>query len=141
MRRSAHSLPQVPTGVSLSDDDAEREVRDGSPAFRAWDLLDAQYKVGWVMAGKLMARKRPDLLPVYDDVVRCVLRQTMSHFWRDLRDLLRADEGKVENRLKQLRHQAELESISLLRIFDVLVWHSHRIDHRQDCLGHRLAER
>ncbi|MEV5508792.1 DUF6308 family protein [Streptomyces orinoci] len=47
--------------------DAEADVlAEGSPADQAWHLLCAQYGVDWVIAGKLLVRKRPRLLPVYD---------------------------------------------------------------------------
>ena len=33
----------------------------------------SEHGIGFVTAGKLMARKRPRLIPVYDDVVKCAL--------------------------------------------------------------------
>ncbi|MFE9046563.1 DUF6308 family protein [Streptomyces sp. NPDC007818] len=45
-------LRGIPSDIDLSDADAS-VVADGSPAYRAWCLLEDQYKVGWVIAGKL----------------------------------------------------------------------------------------
>jgi hypothetical protein len=38
--------------------------------------------IGWVTAGKLLARKRPKLVPVYDGVVKCALgNPPKNHVW------------------------------------------------------------
>ncbi|MEU3241147.1 DUF6308 family protein, partial [Streptomyces anthocyanicus] len=66
------------------------DLAPGSPADAAWHLLQDQPGIGWVTAGKLLARKRPRLLPVYDQVVRCILRRPPS-FWLDLQAALQAD--------------------------------------------------
>lgn len=54
------------------------DLADGSPAHTGWHLLRDQPGIGWVTVGKLLARKRPRLLPVYDRVVRCVLGRPKS---------------------------------------------------------------
>jgi hypothetical protein len=64
-------LKQIPTSVSLWDNDAGELIKDGGPADGLWRLLESQGGVGWVTTGKLLARKRPSLIPVYDNVVRC----------------------------------------------------------------------
>ncbi|WLQ53188.1 DUF6308 family protein [Streptomyces poriferorum] len=46
-------LRDIPSDTDLSDADALL-VADGSSAHRAWCLLEDQYKVGWVIAGKLL---------------------------------------------------------------------------------------
>ncbi|MDK1348939.1 DUF6308 family protein [Streptomyces sp. 378] len=63
-------LRVVPADLDMAQADTVH-LKPGSPAYRAWELLFGQHGVGWVTAGKLLARKRPRLLPVYDDVVRC----------------------------------------------------------------------
>jgi Family of unknown function (DUF6308) len=64
-------LGKIPTSVPLRHEGATNLIEDGGPADGVWCLLEGQYGVGWVTAGKLLARKRPSLIPVYDDVVRC----------------------------------------------------------------------
>ncbi|GGX37385.1 DUF6308 family protein [Streptomyces chryseus] len=104
-------------------------VADGSPADQAWHLLRDQADVGWVIAGKLLARKRPRSLPVYDRVVRCALGSPPS-FWLDLHAALGEDGAALYRWLLELRQAAGLpETVSALRVCDV-VWMSHR------ALGH-----
>ncbi|MET7534236.1 DUF6308 family protein [Streptomyces goshikiensis] len=125
-------LRGIPSDIDLSDADAS-VVADGSPAHRAWCLLEDQYKIGWVTAGKLLARKRPRLLPVYDRVVRCALGHPPS-FWTDLRTALREDDAALHHRLLGLRRSAGLpETVSALRVADVAVWMAHPAP------GHRCA--
>ncbi|MEU5403883.1 DUF6308 family protein [Streptomyces sp. NPDC005963] len=117
-------LRSIPSDTDLSDADVSIVV-DGSPAYRAWCLLEDQYKIGWVIAGKLLARKRPRLLPVYDRVVRCALGHPPS-FWTDLRTALRGDDAALHHRLLGLRQSAGLpETVSALRVADVAVWMAH----------------
>ncbi|MFF7756029.1 DUF6308 family protein [Streptomyces sp. NPDC007971] len=105
-------------------------LESDSPASRAWDLLVGQHGVGWVIAGKLLARKRPRLLPVYDDVVRCTLGHPPD-FWLPLHAALRAQEGASQRALVGLRQAAGLsDSVSALRVCDVVVWMQHRTGHR-----------
>nr|WP_128806417.1 DUF6308 family protein [Streptomyces sp. Termitarium-T10T-6] len=120
----SHLLRNIPTGTDLADADASAVV-DGSPAYRAWTLLENQHNVGWVIAGKLLARKRPRLLPVYDRVVRCALGRPLS-FWTELRTALRENDGALHHRLLDLRQSAGLpQTVSALRVADVTVWIAH----------------
>ncbi|MEU4085034.1 DUF6308 family protein [Streptomyces aureus] len=50
-------LQAIPRDIDMVDADADI-VADGSPADQAWHLLRDQPDVGWVIAGKLLARKR-----------------------------------------------------------------------------------
>ncbi|GAA2459586.1 hypothetical protein GCM10010405_49760 [Streptomyces macrosporus] len=71
-RRLSELLRTVPTGVDLADADAS-EAAPGSADDRARHLLMERDDIGWVTAGKLLARKRPGLLPAYGQVVHCAL--------------------------------------------------------------------
>lgn len=123
-------LRQVPRDIDLGSPDAREHVADGSPADRAWRLLDEQPGVGWVTAGKLLARKRPKLLPVYDDVVRCVLGAP-SGAWLAL-DTALAD-SETNQLVEQLRPAAP-DHVSALRVVDVALWMRHHEAHRRgDC--------
>jgi hypothetical protein len=121
-------LGAIPTGLDLVDADAA-QIRTGSPADRAWHLLKAQHGIGWVTAGKVLARKRPRLLPVYDDVVRCALGQPVD-FWLSLHAALRADGADLQQCLIALREEAKVpETVGALRVCDVAVWMGHRLQH------------
>ncbi|MEU3937970.1 DUF6308 family protein [Streptomyces sp. NPDC029044] len=121
-------LQAIPRDIDMVDADAV-VVADGSPADRAWRLLEGQFDVGWVIAGKLLARKRPRLLPVYDKVVRCALGRPRPSFWLALHTALRADDRALHRQLLKLRQVAGVpETVSALRICDVAVWMGHRAE-------------
>ncbi|MFJ5274553.1 DUF6308 family protein [Streptomyces sp. NPDC088358] len=122
-------LAAIPTGVDLACVD-EAVVADDSPADQAWSLLESRHGLGWVTAGKILARKRSRLLPVYDRVVRCALGRPRP-FWLLLHAALCEDGAALHRRLLALRQAAGLpEMVSALRVCDVAVWMKHRaVDH------------
>ncbi|MFF3001088.1 DUF6308 family protein [Streptomyces sp. NPDC057950] len=120
-------LHAIPRDINMVDADAD-VVADGSPADHAWHLLRDQPDVGWVIAGKLLARKRPRLLPVYDRVVRCAVGRPSS-FWLALHTALREDDAALHRQLLELRQVAGVpETVSALRVCDVAVWMGHRAE-------------
>jgi len=130
---AAMFLEQIPTSVNLWDADAEELIETGDPADSLWRLLEKQDGAGWVKAGKLLARKRPALIPVYDDVVRCAFGWPQN-VWTALRDALRQEDGSFRVTLNDLKHRAELPChVTPLRVLDVTVWMRHRPLHT----GHR----
>jgi hypothetical protein len=133
--RVSKLLSRVPFDIDMVEAEAAG-LADGSPAHTAWNLLRDQPGIGWVTAGKLLARKRPRLLPVYDQVVRCVLGRPKS-FWLDLHAALRVDNWALHHNLMALRQAADLpETVSALRVCDVVLWMHHRTDHQQaSCTG------
>ncbi|QES58604.1 hypothetical protein DEJ51_00665 [Streptomyces venezuelae] len=126
--RLSELLQAVPHGVDMADVEAG-VLSEGSPADRAWHLLYDQHDVNYVIAGKLLARKRPRLLPVYDRVVRCALARPRPSFWLALHAALRADDRALHQRLLALREAAGLaQTVSALRVCDVVVWMGHRAE-------------
>lgn len=82
-----------------------------------------------VLPLKLLARKRPNLIPVWDRIVRCAF-DFRSGAWLCLDGLLREQDGAVLSRLAELRAEAGVpEQVSLLRVLDVVVWMRHRDNH------------
>ncbi|SDP11103.1 hypothetical protein SAMN05660199_03177 [Klenkia soli] len=119
------ALSQVPLSATLWDEDDV--VRDHlAAATVAWQTIRDVPGAGWVTAGKVMARKRPDLIPVYDTVVRKVIGG--GAFWGPLHEWLRAPApaGAVNNRalLQDIRARAGAAPHQLpdLRVFDVVLW-------------------
>lgn len=101
----------------------DSEVAPGSAAWRLSDALRALPQIGPTTASKLMARKRPRLLPVYDSVIEAHVLGGSGNLWRPLRAALRADNGALHQRLLKMRERAFLdEAVSPLRIFDVVAW-------------------
>jgi hypothetical protein len=106
--------------VPLSD------VGDDSEADKLWHDLVALEGVAWVTAAKLMARKRPRLIPVYDSVVKAALSPRDENFWLALRSEL-GDAG-LRQRLFEMRTEAGVaQDISLLRVLDAAVWMRNRL--------------
>jgi hypothetical protein len=70
-----------------------------------------------------MARKRPRLIPIFDSVIdRTVLGGT-GVLWPPMHAALRENDRALHERLLRVRARAGLdESISVLRLFDVLAW-------------------
>lgn len=94
----------------------------GSPASDLWDLLESQPGIGWVTANKLMARKRPRMIPVYDTVVSDALKPGRNRFWIRLWHALHGTPDLVAQ-LESIRNDAgDVDDISLLRILDIVVW-------------------
>lgn len=116
-------LKKIPTDIPLWEAD-DRTVDDHkSEAALAWDILVRTSGVGWVTANKLLARKRPHLLPVYDRIVKAALQPHSRDFWIPLRNRLQADNGEVVARLSEIRDAVGLDGrYPLLRVLDVAVW-------------------
>ncbi|MDT0434969.1 DUF6308 family protein [Streptomyces sp. NPDC005840] len=123
-------LRRVPRDLDMADA-ARTDLDRNSPAHAAWELLRGQDKVGWVVAGKILARKRPRLVPVYDSVVRCALGAPRE-FWLGLHGALRADGRALHTGLLELRDRAGVPgTVGALRVCDVLIWKHHRDTHRK----------
>jgi hypothetical protein len=121
-------LAQIPPDVKLTDDGAADLIAEGGPAWQLWEPLraikrPANGRLGRVAASKLLARKRPHLIPVYDSHVKGTIgrRPNDQTYWTDLRSLLTTDDAPVRE-LETIRTRAEVGHLSLLRTLDVLFW-------------------
>jgi hypothetical protein len=74
--------------------------------------------MGGTITSKLMAAKRPRLIPVRDSVVRQILPST-GQVWADLREAL-GDEA-LRTRIEHATSTAPAH-VSLLRRLDVALW-------------------
>jgi Family of unknown function (DUF6308) len=128
-------LGKIPPSVPLWDEGATNLIEDGGPAGGVWRLLEGQYGVGWVTAGKLLARKRPSLIPVYDDIVRCAFGQPQN-IWKALHEALRQADGIFRITPEDLMKRAGIPvKVTPLRALDVALWMRHRSHHT----GHRCG--
>ncbi|WP_371483092.1 DUF6308 family protein [Kitasatospora sp. NBC_00315] len=133
------TLAGLLAGIPRDLDLAEAEpgvLAAGSPADLAWHLLKEEPGLGWVMTGKLLARKRPRLIPVYDHVVRCAVGRPDS-YWLSLRQALAADGGALHEQLLALRATADVpRTVSAIRVCDVVLWMRHVTGHQaKGCPG------
>lgn len=120
-------LRAVPTEVDLwAATDAQ--IGPDSDASQLWQRLRGMSRSGgdqgtaWVTAGKLLARKRPRLISIYDRRVKQVAAlSTGASWWVSLRTAL-TNETLVE-RVRAVGQQAQVpEHVSVLRTLDVVLW-------------------
>jgi len=120
-RQMTRLLAEIPTDVDLGTDGAEALVADGNHADQAWHLVEKRRDVGYVIAGKLMARKRPRLIPVYDRVLSCLFGAP-DHLWLRLHHQLAANNGELRVALADVHAGAEIPAtVGLLRVLDVVL--------------------
>ena len=95
-------------------------VTEDQPASRLYRAGRALPGVGRTIGTKLLARKRPRLVPIYDSVVARVSTIGDYH-WEPLRQALGTD--SLHDRLLDLRDRAGLgPHVSALRVLDVVTW-------------------
>lgn len=115
-------LRQVPTDITLGGVDAA-VIEPSWPAWQIYTELRAVADIGPTTASKLLARKRPHLVPIYDTVIATVLGLVDGRLWQPLNAWLTANSPANEAQLERIRTAAGLGTdISLLRVLDVLAW-------------------
>lgn len=81
--------------------------------------------MGPTRVSKLLARKRPRLLPVSDSFVEPVLGPIELH-WQNAHTAM--SDAARRKTLRRIRQRANASDISLLRILDVTIWMRDRGD-------------
>ncbi|NJC70824.1 hypothetical protein HC031_14020 [Planosporangium thailandense] len=106
-------LAAIPLGVPLW------EATDVHLAWAEslWKLLNTKQVpgVGKSIAGKLLARKRPDLIPIVDNVIAKKLNCASMTYWTTYREVLTCEERR--QRLSALR-----PGTSTVRVLDTVMW-------------------
>lgn len=117
-------LEHIPVDLTLPEAGDELLESPRSPLVRLWEHLRGYPDVGRTVTSKLMARKRPALVPVYDAVVaREFGLEGGPGQWRLLRDELRRDDRSLWRRADQLVTEGGLrQRVSPLRAVDVVAW-------------------
>ncbi len=117
-------LSQIPVDLDLSAAE-QRHIAEDSPAWKLWQSLRDVHGIGSTGAAKLLARKRPRLLPVYDSVIKKVFERPSPDrtFWSDVHHALRTDDHSLATHLEATRTLAGLDKdITALRILDTAAW-------------------
>lgn len=123
-------LKQIPTDValsSLSRQDAASLLTGLGPAALLWEELrstkDNRWGIGATTASKIMARKRPHLIPIWDEVIGQVIgKRSSKDQWMNWHRLLTDGTGLPE-RLAEIHRLSEVKlPLSELRIMDVVLW-------------------
>lgn len=111
-------LAKIPRDVDLWD--LPRSVVDlQSDAARLHSALKTLDAVGYVTAGKLLAAKRPRLIPILDWKVELLLAPPRDQFWLTMHDQV-VDEARREV-IAGVCAVAP-QGVSLLRRIDVALW-------------------
>ncbi|WP_445161439.1 DUF6308 family protein [Mycobacterium sp. Dal123C01] len=119
-------LSQLPVDVDMVDVDPKMFGGD-SPAGRLWDLLrQARDGLGPTTTSKLLAAKRPRLLPIWDSFVEQATGLGAVGSWWRFQYVLNDEDRLIWAWLGELRQLASNVpgSIPGLRILDVLLWMS-----------------
>lgn len=115
-RAAASHLRGIPRLQKLASLDVEELHHDDHPAIQLWRLL--RTGMGKATASKLMARKRPHLIPVWDSVIGRELGPIDDH-WRRVHAIATND----AHTLAAIKRDAGIQSnTSLLRVLDVALW-------------------
>ena len=140
-------VPNVDLHLATNDD---LEAAD-----KAWEAILGRFGgihgIGRTTGSKLLARKRPNLIPILDGQVEKLLGYKSGPFWKTLRWYLNEPSGgygSLYDRLKEIQAEAVRQStkhsrndalrpnsaqsselisnISIIRVFDVIAWMSQR---------------
>jgi hypothetical protein len=113
------ALRAIPTDIELVDAEDDHLAA----ADRLWYEIRSLHDVGRTTTSKLVARKRPRLVPVQDTVTMAALGEP-TKFTEPLREKLRAG---LHTELIALRQESAIPSeVTALRVLDVLLWMAFR---------------
>jgi hypothetical protein len=117
-------LEALPADLELHTLDSDRYQSllgdDDAPAMRLWRLLRTELNVPRTAAYKLLARKRPHLLPIRDSVLASALGDP-PNWWGSWWDSLHSNPDIVAH-LQAQRIESSAPWLSLLRIADIAIW-------------------
>ena len=121
-------IPNVALGT-LSESEFKKHLGLESKAIELWDLLrrnrpgDSRWGLGPTTTSKIMARKRPHLIPIEDSVVNRVIGLGRGgDSWRLWWEAFQAEGDYLEERATKLRAEIGRPELSTLRVFDVMLW-------------------
>lgn len=117
--KPASALRDIRDDIALWDPDAELAL---APAYVVWEVLMDLDGVGGTRASKLLARKRPQLIPIVDSVIKEAL-PLGSNSWTTLRGALQSP--ATREAIDAVRPTNAPPGTMLLRLLDVAVWMRH----------------
>jgi hypothetical protein len=109
-------LGPIPTDIDLWD--ATDDQLDAAELL--WDRLRSYPQIASVIAGKILARKRPRLVPVVDRWTTVALPTATGRVWRTWQHALADD--VLRTRIDGLRTAECAIETSTLRLLDAAVW-------------------
>lgn len=134
-------LAGLPAGLDFTDlnrSGFDRHLGPGSAAQKLWDVLRSHgdsWGIGPTTASKIMARKRPALIPIYDSEVGPQMGLPNSALqWEKWFQVFQDDPG-LGDRLDRIGEKACIPHISRLRIMDVALWRYAKDGHLAPACG------
>jgi Family of unknown function (DUF6308) len=136
-------LAEIPPDAHIEEDASAALLARRGPAWTLWELLreikdrTKEARFGAVAAGKLLARKRPSLVPIEDSRIAGVFSRTSpdrdKHWWDDVRSAALdsqpvASGNTLWRYLASIRDQAEQDHLPVLRVLDIIGWMHARRD-------------
>ena len=97
----------------------EVDLADGAPLAEAYNLLRSIPGIGKVTASKLLACKRPHLIPIRDTVVEQLLAADAA-WWLPWRAVV--SDQSMRNLVEEVTPANVPAGISILRRLDVILW-------------------
>ncbi len=136
-------LAVSPPDAHIEGEASGRLLAPEGSAWKLWELLrevkdrTKEARFGAVAAGKLLARKRPNLIPIEDSRIAVVFSRKPpdrdKHWWDDVRSAAldpnpAASGATLWCYLARLRDQAGQDHLSVLRVLDIIGWMHARRD-------------
>jgi Family of unknown function (DUF6308) len=123
-------LSLIPVDLAMADLDAEgyeQHLGTQSPAQELWEVITrrrgTKWDIGATTASKIMARKRPHLIPIVDTVIVDLIGR--GKYWHGWHEAL-TDSSGLPDRLEHIkRGSGALElgyNPSHLRVMDIILW-------------------
>lgn len=129
-KKARSLLADISATATIADHDAATILAEegASPAAQLWTLIANVKGMGKVSTSKLLARKRPALIPVYDTVIDAQLNLggTSAQMWSKFVSWVNSpqEDGKtLIDHASDLKAQAGLpDYVTPLRVIDVVLW-------------------
>ncbi|MGO2068666.1 DUF6308 family protein [Glutamicibacter arilaitensis] len=131
-------LVKIPTELTIESEDCDYDFTFGSLSAlqQLWELVrhgtefnGKKWGIGPTIASKILARKRPNLVPVQDEVVVRILGIRDKDYWRAWWEAMHLDiEGRrpVVEFANNIRSESGAAHLSLLRTLDIVLWRAGR---------------
>lgn len=137
-RELSEHLREIPDDIDIWDDQAGDIFSDDGHVMKLWRALGrANWPIpepggglgGITKRSKILAAKRPRLIPVLDRVVKGTLPES-ENIWVSIQNVLRVEDYRTKL-MKVLQHADVPDSVSLLRRIDVVIWMNNEQNFRR----------
>jgi len=119
----SHLLRMIPPDAAISDPVADSLLAKEGPAWGLWDLLRSLHGLGRTITSKLLAAKRPALVPIYDTHVARALGLDAVNDWDLWRGFMQDPAAKeVVALLRRNLSGRGINGLTDLRLLDIVIW-------------------